>query len=103
MAGTVWFVYFLQTFEPGREGCHSMIIGVPRFLSDSAVVAEEAARFRSAPPEERMRAIRSALAGGAILLARSPKRAHLEAEHERQEQAAREAISQFVVRHAQTR
>lgn len=80
-----------------------MAVDVLRFPSDSAVVAEEAARFRNAPPEERMRAIRSALAGGAILQARSPKRAHLEAEHQRQEQAAREAISQFVVRHARTR
>lgn len=80
-----------------------MAVDVLRFLSDSAVVAEEAARFRNAPPEERMRAIRSALAGGAILQARSPKRAHLEAEHQRQEQAAREAISQFMVRHARTR
>ena len=79
-----------------------MVIGVLRFPSDSAVIAEEVARFRTASPEERMRAIRSTLAGGAILLARSPKRAHLEAEQERQEQAAREAISQFVVRHART-
>ncbi len=79
-----------------------MAIGSLRFPSDSAVIAEEAVRFRIAPPEERMRAIRSALAGGAILLSRSPKRAYLEAEHQRQEQAAREAISQFVVRHART-
>lgn len=70
------------------------------FPSDATVAAEEAARFRAASPEERMRAIRSALAGGAVLIAKSPRRAFLEAYHRRQEELAREMISRFVVRHA---
>lgn len=77
-----------------------MTLGALRFPSDAAVAAEEAARFRAASPAERIRAIYSALAGGAIAIARSPKRAFLEAESQRQEQAAREAINEFVVRHA---
>ena len=72
------------------------------FQSDAEVAAEEAARFRAATPAERMRAIRSALAGGAVLIARSPKRAFLEAYRQRQEDLARESIAQFVVRHAGT-
>ncbi|MEX0669464.1 MAG: hypothetical protein WD060_03285 [Pirellulales bacterium] len=42
----------------------------------------------------------SALAGGAVLIARSPKRAFIEAYRQRQEDLAREAITRFVVRHA---
>lgn len=77
-----------------------MAIGGLRFPSDAEVVAEEAARFRASTPAERMRAIRSALAAGAVLIARSPKRAFLEAYRERQETLAREAIQRFVMRHA---
>lgn len=71
------------------------------FPSFSAVVADEAARFRQATPAERMRAIRSALAAGALLIERSPRRAFLEAYQHGQEEAAREAIRRFVARHAQ--
>jgi hypothetical protein len=46
-----------------------------------------------------MRAIRSVLAAGAVLIARSPKRAFVEAYRQRQEDLAREAIAQFLVRH----
>lgn len=77
-----------------------MDLGGLEFPSDAEVVAEEAARFRAATPAERMRAIRSALAGGAVLIAKSPKRAFIEAYREQQEELAREAITRFVVRHA---
>jgi hypothetical protein len=70
------------------------------FPRDADVVAEEAAWFRAASPAERMRAIRSALNGGAFLIARSPQRAFLEAYRQRQEDLAREAIGCFLVRHA---
>ena len=77
-----------------------MAIGDLHFPSDDDVAAEEAARFRAASPAERMRAIRSALTAGAVLIARSPKRQCLEAYRERQEELAREAIARFVRRHA---
>lgn len=71
-----------------------------RFPSDAEVVAEEAARFRASTPAERIRAIQSALAAGSVLIARSPKRAFLETYRQRQEDLSREAISNFVKRHA---
>jgi hypothetical protein len=75
-------------------------LGDLHFPSAAEIAAEEAARFRRATPAERMRAIRSVLAGGAVLIARSPKRAFIEAYRQRQEDLAREAIARFVVRHA---
>jgi len=75
-------------------------LGDLHFPSAAEIAEEEAARFRGATPAERMRAIRSVLAGGAVLIARSPKRAFIEAYRQRQEDLAREAIARFVVRHA---
>lgn len=71
-----------------------------KFPSDVEVIGEEAARFRQSSPAERLRAIRSALVAGAVLIARSPKREFIEAYRRRQEEAGREAITRFVVRHA---
>lgn len=71
------------------------------FPSFSAVVADEAARFRRASNAERLQAIHSVLAAGALLIERSPRRAFLEAYRRNQEEAAREAIRRFVARHAQ--
>ena len=76
-----------------------MSTGGLQFPSDAEVVAEEAARFRESSPAERIRAIRSALAAGAVLIARSPKRAFLEAYRQRQEDLSRETITNFVKRH----
>lgn len=76
-----------------------MEIGELHFPNDAEVAAEEAARFREASPSDRIRAIQSAVAAGAVLIARSPKRAFIEAYRERQEELAREAITQFVARH----
>jgi hypothetical protein len=72
------------------------------FPSAADVAAEEAARFRAASPAERMRAIRSTLAAGAVLIERSPKRKFLENYRRRQEELAHEAIARFIDRHAQT-
>jgi len=49
-----------------------MNLGDLCFPSDAAVVADEAARFRASTPAERLRAIRSALNAGAVLIANSP-------------------------------
>lgn len=73
--------------------------GLLNFPTDAEVAAEEAARFRASSPAERMLAIRSMLSGGARLMECSPKRAFIEAYRQRQEDLAREAISQFVIRH----
>jgi hypothetical protein len=70
------------------------------FPSDDEVAAEEAARFRAASPADRTRAIRSALAAGAVVISRSPKRQFLEACRQRQEELAREELTRFVMRHA---
>lgn len=77
-----------------------MNIGDLRFPTTADVAAEEAARFRASSPADRLRAIRSTLAGGARLIERSPKRAFIEAYRQRQEELAREAITRFVMRHA---
>ena len=70
------------------------------FPSDAEVAADEAARFRMATANERMRTIVSTLSAGATLIARSPKRAFLEAYRQQQEDRVREEITQFVARHA---
>ena len=72
------------------------------FPSAAEVAADEAARFRASTPAERLRAIRSALNAGAVLIARSPKRAFIEAYRQQQEDLSREMISAFVKRHAGT-
>ena len=77
-----------------------MVLGDLHFPSTAEVAEQEAARFRAASPADRMRAIRSALSAGAVLIARSPKREFLEAYREQQEALASEAITQFVMRHA---
>ena len=76
-----------------------MDLGDLHFPTDAEVAAEESARFRASSPSERMRAIRSALTAGALLIARSPKRAFIEAYRQRQEDLSRDAIAGFVVRH----
>lgn len=75
-----------------------MIEGL-RFPDASTVIAEEAARFRAACPEDRMRAIRSVLAAGAVLVERSPRREFLQEYRALQEDLARQTIREFVTRH----
>lgn len=78
-----------------------MVVTGLNFPSASQVTAEEAARFRGASPADRLRAIRSILSAGALLIERSPRREFLEACRLEQEALAREAIKRFVERHAQ--
>jgi hypothetical protein len=84
------------------DGIAAMNIDQLGFPSDAEVAADEAARFRASTPAERMRAIRSALNAGAVLIARSPKRAFIEAYRQHQEDLSREMIATFVKRHAGT-
>lgn len=78
-----------------------MVVTGLKFPSAAKVAAEEAARFREASPAERLRAIRSVLSAGALLIERSPRREFLEAWRREQEALTREAITRFVARHAQ--
>lgn len=77
-----------------------MNTGDLHFPSDAEVAAEEAGRFRACTPADRVRAIQSMLAAGAVLIARSPKRAFIEAYRQRQEELSHETITEFVKRHA---
>jgi hypothetical protein len=70
------------------------------FPSDVAVVAEEAARFRALSPEDRLRSIRGLLAAGALMMQRSPKAAFLREHTAEQEARARQAVKEFLARHA---
>ena len=78
-----------------------MVVTGLKFPSAAKVAAEAAARFREASPAERLRAIRSVLSAGALLIERSPRREFLEAWRREQEALTREAITRFVARHAQ--
>lgn len=71
-----------------------------RFPSDAEIHAEEASRFRGLSPAERIAAIRSVLLAGELLIHRSPQGDHLLAHHRAQEQLARQAIQEFLTRHA---
>jgi len=77
-----------------------MSIGGLNFPTTADVAAEEAERFRRSSAGDRMRAIRSALSAGALLIERSPRREFLETYRQAQEELGREAISQFIARHA---
>lgn len=71
-----------------------------RFPSDADVVVEETARFRSLSVKDRQRSIRGLLAAGALLLERSPKAAFLRAYTLEEENRARQAVRDFLKRHA---
>ena len=71
-----------------------------RFPSDADVIADEAARFRALSPEERMRFIRGMLAAGVLMMRQSPKAAYLREYTLEQENCAKEAIKEFIARHA---
>jgi hypothetical protein len=70
------------------------------FPSDEGVIREEAARFRAMSPEERMRALRSVLSAGFLVMLRSPKAKFLREHAEEQERLNREALKEFLARHA---
>jgi hypothetical protein len=70
------------------------------FPSDVEVIAEEAARFRVLSPQERLRSIRGLLAAGALMMQQSPQAAFLREYTLEQENRARQAVQEFIARHA---
>lgn len=71
-----------------------------KFPSQEDVIVEEVARFRALSDADRMRSIRGMLAAGALLLRRSPKAAFMREYTLQQEELSRQAIREFVARHA---
>jgi len=71
-----------------------------KFPSDADVIAEEAARFRALTPQERMRSILGLLEAGALMIRRSPKAAFMREYTLQQEEFARQAVKEFIARHA---
>jgi hypothetical protein len=70
-----------------------------QFPSDADVIAEEAARFRALPAQERLQVIRGLLDAGALMLRNSPQAAFLRQYAAEQERASRRAILEFLARH----
>jgi len=71
-----------------------------QFPSDTEVIAEEAARFRALSPEDRLRSIRGLLVAGALMMRQSPKAVFLRRYTLEQEERARQAVKEFLARHA---
>jgi hypothetical protein len=71
-----------------------------QFPSDTEIIAEEAARFRALSPEERLCSIRGLLTAGALMMRQSPKAAFLRDYTREQEDRARQAVKEFLARHA---
>jgi hypothetical protein len=72
-----------------------------KFPSDADVIVEEVARFRALTPEERIRSIRGILEAGALMMRQSPKAAFLREHTLQQEELYRQAVKEFIARHAQ--
>jgi hypothetical protein len=70
------------------------------FPTDAEIIAEEADRFRALAPEKRLRTIREMIAAGAFMMEKSPKTEFLREYKREQEDRARQAIKQFLARHA---
>jgi hypothetical protein len=70
------------------------------FPSDVEVITEEVTRFRALSPEARVQSIRGLLAAGALMMQRSPRAAFLHEYTQEQENGARQAIKEFIARHA---
>jgi hypothetical protein len=71
-----------------------------KFPSDAEVIAEEVGRFRALSPEARLRSIRGLLSAGALMMRRSPRAAFLRDYTLEQEDRARQAVKEFIARHA---
>jgi hypothetical protein len=71
-----------------------------KFPTDAEVIIEEAARFRALSPDNRVRSIRGLLAAGALMMRLSPKAAFLREYSLEQEDRARQAVKEFLARHA---
>ncbi len=72
-----------------------------QFPSDADVIIEETQRFRALSPEDRMRVIRGLLNAGALMLNQSPKAAIIRQQALEQKNLARQAIREFIARHAE--
>ena len=70
-----------------------------RFPSQSEVILEDVARFRSLRPEERLRAFRNPLDSGARITRISPKAVWARQYAEEQKNLERRAIREFLKRH----
>jgi hypothetical protein len=70
-----------------------------KFPSDADVIAEEVARFRALSPADRLKSIRGLLAAGALMIRQSPRAAFLRDYTQEQENRAREAVREFILRH----
>ncbi len=71
-----------------------------RFPSDVEVITEEVARFRALSAEDRMRSIHGLLAAGTFMMKLSPKAEFLREYTLEQENRARQAVREFLARHA---
>jgi hypothetical protein len=71
-----------------------------KFPSEMEVILEEVARFRALRPAQRVQSIRGLLAAGALMMRRSPRSAFLPAQTREQEERARQAVKEFLRRHA---
>jgi hypothetical protein len=71
-----------------------------QFPTDAEVIADEAARFRALSPENRLQSIRGLLAAGALMMSRSQKSDFLREQTLEQENRARQAVKEFLNRHA---
>jgi hypothetical protein len=83
------------------QGTQGTIMDLPvRFPSDIEVITEEVARFRALSDEDRMRSIHGLLAAGSLMMKVSPKADFLRQYTLEQENRARQAIREFLARHA---
>lgn len=71
-----------------------------RFPSQEQVIAEEVARFRALSPEERIRSLRDLISSGAFMARLSPRADYLRIHADEQEEEARNAVREFLRRHA---
>lgn len=70
-----------------------------KFPSETEVILEDVARFRTLTPEDRIRAIHGLLATGAHLMRISPKADWALKDAEEQRALRRRTIREFIARH----
>ncbi|HEY2413265.1 MAG TPA: hypothetical protein VGI40_13530 [Pirellulaceae bacterium] len=71
-----------------------------QFPSDTDVIAEEAGRFSALSSQDRLQVIRGLLDAGALMLQNSPRSTFLRQHAAEQESASRQAVREFLARHA---
>jgi hypothetical protein len=71
-----------------------------KFPSDGDVIREEVGRFRALSPEERIAYIRGMIAAGVLMMRSSPRAEFLRQYKIDQENLTRQAIKDFIARHA---